>query len=148
MHVCVCTCVLGGPQKPFVWSTEAETAFLTLKQALTSAPILEYPWPEGQLILDTDARNFVVGTVLSQVQDSEERMLAYYSQVLNQQEQNYCVTRREILAVVKVVSHLHHYLYGRPFLTHMDHSALQWLFYFRHPEGQLAQWLQCLHAGI
>ena len=131
-------------QKPFVWSAEAETAFLTLKQALTSAPVLGYPRSEGQLILDTDASNFAVGAVLSQVQDGEERVLAYYSQVLNQQEQNYCVTRREILAVVKAVSHFYHYLYGRPFLTRTDHAALRWLFSFRHPEGQLARWLQRL----
>ena len=131
-------------QKLFSWSTEAETAFLTLKQALTSAPILGYPRPEGQLILDTDASNFAVGAVLSQVQDGEERVLAYYSQVLNQQERNYCVTRRELLAVVKAVSHFHHYLYGHHFHTRTDHAALRWLFSFRHPEGQLARWLERL----
>ena len=131
-------------QKLFSWSTEAEAAFLTLKQALTSAPILGYPRPEGQLILDTDASNFAVGAVLSQVQDSEERVLAYYSQVLNQQERNYCVTRRELLAVVKAVSHFHHYLYGHHFHTRTDHAALRWLFSFRHPEGQLARWLERL----
>ncbi len=94
--------------------------------------------------MDTDASNFAVGAVLSQLQDGQERVLAYYSQVLNPQEQNYCVTCCEILAVVKGTQHFHHYLYGRKILIRTDHSALRWLFSFRHPEGQLARWLQRL----
>lgn len=75
-------------------------------------------------MLDTDASNFAVGAVLSQLQDGQERVLAYYSQVLTPQEQNYCVTHRELLAVVKGVHHFHHYLYGQEFLIRTDHAAL------------------------
>ncbi len=131
-------------QKSFTWTVEAETAFRALKTALISAPILGYPKQEGQLIVDTDASNFGVGAVLSQIQDGQERVLAYYIRVLSPQERNCCVTRREILAVVKGVQHFHHYLYGRPTLVRTDHAALRWLFAFRHPEGQLARWLQRL----
>ncbi len=129
---------VAANQKQFTWSAEADIAFRTLKKALTSSPILGFPRPEGQLILDTDASNFAVGAVLSQVQEGQERVLAYYSQVLNRPEQNYCVSRRELVAVVKGVLHLHHYLYGRHILIRTDHSALRWLLSFRHPEGQLA----------
>ncbi len=71
--------------------------------------MLGYPLPEGSLILDTDASN---DAVLSQVQGGE--VLAYYSQSHNRPERQYCATRKELLAVVKAVRHIHVYLYGRP----------------------------------
>jgi len=51
-------------------------------------------------ILDTDACDVSIGGVLSQVQDGEERVIAYASRSLSKQERNYCVTRKELLAVV------------------------------------------------
>ena len=70
-------------EKPFRWSRETEMAFFQLKQALTSAPVLGYPNPNGKFILDTDASNAGIGAVLSQLQDGQERVIAYFSRSLN-----------------------------------------------------------------
>jgi len=51
--------------------------------------------------------------VLSQKQGGEEKIIAYFSRVLNKSERNYCVTRRELLATVSSIKSFHHYLYGR-----------------------------------
>jgi hypothetical protein len=48
----------------------------------------------------TDASDKAVGAVLSQVQDSHERVIAYMSKSMNIHEQSYCVTRKELLAVI------------------------------------------------
>ena len=56
----------------FVWKTECQEAFDTLKAKLTPEPILALPKDEGQSILDTDASDFGLGAVLSQVQDGTE----------------------------------------------------------------------------
>ncbi|XP_019888240.1 uncharacterized protein LOC109611168 [Ooceraea biroi] len=48
-----------------------------------------------------------------QVQDGAERVIAYFSRVFSKTERNYCITRRELLAVVDAVKSFHHYLYGR-----------------------------------
>ena len=85
----------------FEWNSEAEQAFILLKQALTEALVLGYPNPDGYFILDTDASNYGVGAVLSQVQGRQERVVAYYSCALTQPERQYCVTRKELLAIVK-----------------------------------------------
>ena len=83
--------------------------------------------------------------MLSQkVPEEEESVIAYFSRPLSAQEHRYCVTRRELLAVVKAVKHLHAYLYGRTFVIRTDHSALRWLLNFRHPEGQIARWIESL----
>ncbi|GFR22301.1 retrovirus-related Pol polyprotein from transposon opus [Trichonephila clavata] len=68
---------------PFVWTEECEVAFTSLKEALTSAPILSYPDPDKQFILDTDASHAYVGAVLSQEIDGQERVIAYWSKCLS-----------------------------------------------------------------
>ena len=128
----------------FMWSTAAENAFQQLKVALTEAPVMAYPLPGIPFILDTDASNWAIGAVLSQAQQGEERVIAYFSKSLSKPERQYCVTRKELLAVVQAIKHFHHYLYGRPFIVRTDHSALRWLFNFREPEGQIARWIQKL----
>jgi len=50
----------------FACSDEREQAFSELKHRLTSAPILAAPNDEGQFVLDTDASNTALGTVLQQ----------------------------------------------------------------------------------
>lgn len=82
------------------WGAEQKVAFGALKKALTTAPILAYPLAEGRMILDTDAANFSIGAVLSQEQGQVERVISYSSRRLGPIQERYCVTRRELLAVV------------------------------------------------
>lgn len=131
-------------RKEFIWTAAAEQAFQQLKRVLTQAPILGYPLPDGYFLLDTDASNVGIGAVLSQLQDGQERVVAYYSRALTRPEQQYCVTRRELLAVVKAIQYFHPYLYSHHFTVRSDHAALRWLLSFRHPEGQYARWIQRL----
>ena len=88
-------------------------AFDELKGRLQAAPVLSYPMPEGDFILDTDASGEGIGAVLSQVQDADEKVLAYASRKLSKPERNYCVTRKELLAVVVYLKYYKQYLYGR-----------------------------------
>ncbi|XP_028299789.1 uncharacterized protein LOC114461699 [Gouania willdenowi] len=128
----------------FHWTPECQEAFDRLKKMLTSAPVLGYPLDDGDFFLDTDASDWGIGAVLSQVQGEEERVLAYGSRRLSATEQNYCTTRRELLAVVEFTTHFRQYLLGRPFTVRTDHSSLRWLTRLREPEGQLARWLEKL----
>ena len=130
--------------RKFEWTETCKKAFNTLKTVLTSAPILSYPTEDDLFILDTDASNEGMGSVLSQVQNGIERVICYFSKAFSKQERRYCVTRRELLAVVASVKHFHHYLYGRRFIVRSDHGALRWLFKFKNPEAQIARWLETL----
>ena len=131
--------------KGFQWKDDCEIAFKTLKEALTSPPILSYPADNGIFILDTDASGEGLGAVLSQMQDGEEHVIGYFSRVLSREEKQHCVTRRELLAVLCAVKHFHHYLYGRHFKIRTDHGSLRWLMNFKNPEGQIRRWLQVLN---
>ena len=102
------------------------------------------PRPQTTDVLDTDASNEGVGAVLSQVQEGEERVIGYYSKTLTPPERNYCVTRRELLAVVKGVKHFRPYLYGQKFTLRTDHASLLWLCQRKEPSDQVARWLETL----
>ncbi|GBO40610.1 Retrovirus-related Pol polyprotein from transposon 297 [Araneus ventricosus] len=121
----------------FNWTEECETSFNSLKQDLTSSPILTYPQTDKDFILDTDASNEGIGVVLSQNMGNEERVVAYFSKSLGKPERNYCVTCKELSAIVKSIEHFHHYLYGRKFLLRTNHASLRWLLNFKEPEGQI-----------
>ena len=128
----------------FLWGEAQESAFQKLKTSLTQSPVLVYPCEGGDFILDTDASNFGIGAVLSQIQEGEEKVLAYASRALTKQERRYCVTRKELLAVVYFTQYFKHFLLGRPFTIRTDHASLKWLKSFKEPEGQLARWMEII----
>lgn len=135
---------LTEKNRRFAWDEECDRAFQKLKGLLITAPILCQPRLELPFILDTDASQHAMGAVLSQNIDGGERVVEYYSKTFNRAEQNYCVTRRELLAVVRSVKHFEPYLLGRHFVLRTDHASLKWLMNFREPEGQVARWIQRL----
>ena len=91
---------LNSKKKKFECTQNCQEAFEVLKQSLLQAPVLGYPDPSLNYILDTDASLDGVGAVLSQIQDGRERVILYFSNSLSGDQKNYCVTRRELLAVI------------------------------------------------
>ena len=128
----------------FKWTTECQQAFETLQSKLTTPPILVYPNFSKEFVLDTDASDSGIGAVLSQLGDDGKHVIAYGSRPLTKTERKYCVTHRELLAVIVFTKHFRPYLLGRHFTLRTDHGSLQWLYSFHEPEGQLAHWLELL----
>lgn len=62
--------------------------------------------------------------------------------MLSSEQRRYCTTRKELLAVVRFTRQFRRYLLGRQFTVRTDHHSLTWLVNFRHPEGQIARWLE------
>ncbi|HSN23026.1 MAG TPA: reverse transcriptase family protein, partial [Methylomicrobium sp.] len=118
---------LSSKNATFHWGPEEEQAFVALKHKLTTAPVLGMPENTGQYILDTDASDVGLGAVLSQVQNGEERPIAFASRTLQRPERNYETTKKELLAVVYGLKQFKQYLLGRPIIIRVDHAALSWL---------------------
>ncbi len=89
----------------FIWDTSCTDAFQELKQRLTTTPVLAFPQFDLPFVVDTDASDSGLGAVLSQLQDGEERVIAYASRTQSKAERNYCVTRKELLAVIFAADH-------------------------------------------
>ncbi|KAL5457688.1 hypothetical protein EMCRGX_G034974 [Ephydatia muelleri] len=110
--------------KPWEWTKVCEHAFSSLKKMLTTSPILAYPDFEIEFTVDCDASGDGLGAVLSQCIGGGENVISYASRSLTKPEKKYCATRKEMLALMW--------------------RALQWLYSFKEPEGQVARWLESL----
>ena len=126
---------------PFIWESEQEDSFHKLQSALITAPVLVHPTRHDPFILDTDASAYAMGGEISQIQDGVERVVAYASQTFSREERNYCTTKRELLAVIRMMEKFRHYLWGRHFTVRTDHGSLRWLSNFKDSDGMLARWL-------
>jgi hypothetical protein len=129
----------------FMWTTDCQQAFEKLRLLLSQAPVLAHPNFKNAFTLDTDASDTGIGAVLSQIgEDGKEHVIAYGSRLLTKPERKYCVTRKELLAVVYFIDQYRPYLLGQKFILRTDHGSLTWLQNFKDPEGQLARWLEKL----
>lgn len=91
--------------RKFNWTSECATAFASLKQRLINAPILAFLDFTQPFMVDTDVGHSGIGAVLSQVIDGNEKVTTYASCTLSKAEQKYCVTRKELLAMVVFIQH-------------------------------------------
>jgi hypothetical protein len=105
-------------------NTRGRKAFRTLKQKLTSKPILQYPDFSREFILTTNALNDGAGAVLSQEEKGKYLPIAFASHSFNKAERNYSTVEKEWAAIVWVIKHFRPYLYGRKFKVVSDHKPL------------------------
>lgn len=91
------------------WDINCEEAFLKLKNSLCNSRILSYPIPDLLFVVDSDVSNFGIGKVLSQIQEGQEKVNAYFSKVLPKPEK-ITVTQKELLTVIKSLEYFHKYL--------------------------------------
>ncbi|GJE96953.1 marY1-like reverse transcriptase, partial [Phanerochaete sordida] len=107
---------LTKKDQPWVWESEQQKAFDDLKKAFTSAPILRIPDDVNPFRLSTDASDFAIGSVLSQL-DPEDNLyhpVAFHSKSLNVHERNYEIYDKEMLAIIRGLEEYRHYLEGHP----------------------------------
>ena len=80
----------------FLWTSEHEKAFTTLKKCLCSAPILALPDFTRQFCIETDASNMGVGVVLLQ----DGHPLAFLSRALGPKNQGLSAYEQEYMAIL------------------------------------------------
>ena len=116
---------------PWEWTPECEAAFLDLKGALTSSPILGFADFNLDFTVETDASYNGLGAVLSQWQDGRQRVIAYASRALKGAEKNhvkYSSMKLELLALKWAVTEkFRDYLIGRKFLILTDNNPLKFI---------------------
>jgi transposase InsO family protein len=112
----------------------ASKAFQYLKKKLLEEPIVSHPKPNLEYHLSTDAAagddispgGF--GAVLTQLEeDGQERVIAYASRSLRENEKNYSAYLLELAAAAWAIDHFSVYLLGRRFKLFTDHKPLETL---------------------
>ena len=110
------------------WSPQCQQSFDALKSALTQAPVLAYADYSQPFVVYTDASGHGLGAVLAQVQNQQERVIAYASRSLHPTEQNdanYSSFKLELLALKWAVTEkFKDYLTGAKFTVYTDNNPV------------------------
>jgi hypothetical protein len=109
---------------PFEWTDECEASFQTLKDKLTTAPVLAVPEPGKDYTVYCDASKNGLGCVLMQ----DRKVIAYGSRQLKPHEHNYPVHDLELAAVVYALKSWRQSLYGSKCELYTDHKSLKYFF--------------------
>ncbi|XP_026116332.1 uncharacterized protein LOC113094960 [Carassius auratus] len=133
----------GQPEK-LKWTAAAEAAFQTLKEALSSSPVLHAPDFSCPFILQTDASDTGLGAVLSQEKGGEEHPVVYISRKLTPAETRYAAVEKEALAIKWAILELRYYLLGRTFTLITDHAPLQWMARAKDTNARITRWFLAL----
>lgn len=137
----------GG--KKFEWTTECEAAFETLKTRFTTAPILCHYDSKLKCVMETDASDFAIGAILSQVSsDGRLHPVAFMSRKMDKAEINYEIHDKEMLAIVAGFKQWRRYLEGasHPIEVFTDHKNLEYFATSRTLNRRQARWAQELAA--
>jgi hypothetical protein len=128
-------------EQDFKWTTKCQTAFDTLKLALTSAPILAYPDFQKDFILYTDAPSTAIGFILGQKdEEGRERVIAYGGRAVRQAERRWSISERETLALIEGIKNFRVYLAPKSFTVVTDHFSVQYLQQTKDVTGRLGRW--------
>ena len=126
------------------WGGQQEEAFRTLKDKLTTAPVLVIPEPELGYTIWTDASDYAVGAILYQDQGKGLQPVAFESKRLSPAESIWPPHEREALALVHALKVWRCYIQDRDVVVYSDHLTLQHLQTQPHLSRKQARWLEFL----
>ncbi|GJS76653.1 retrotransposon protein, putative, ty3-gypsy subclass [Tanacetum coccineum] len=107
--------------KKYIWGKDQESACQLLKQKLCEAPILSLPKGNDDFVVYCDTSHQGLGAVLMQI----EKVIAYASQQLKPNEENYTTHDFELGTVVFALKIWRHYLYGTKCTVFTNPKSLQ-----------------------
>ena len=101
---------------PWDFSDACQNSFESLKKVVTTAPVLARWNPGDLLIVETDASNYALGTILSTLDpsDNQVHLIAFHLRTFTSPELNYDVHNKELLAIFEACKSWRHYLKGTP----------------------------------
>jgi hypothetical protein len=121
----------------FRWSQEVEAAFLQLKQAMTTIPILAMPNFNESFTIETDASGEGIGAVLTQ----QGKPIAFLSRALEVAKLSWSIYAKEMLAILQAIRTWRPYLLGKKFFIQMDQRSLKYLLEQRIGTPEQQRWV-------
>src|SRR5690606_26027912 len=131
----------------FEWDSTCEAAFTALKQQFTTAPILRHFDPDREVLVETDASDYVSAEILSQRDDCGTlHPVAFYSKKHSPAECNYEIYDKELLAIVRCFEEWRAELESTPFPIQVltDHKNLEYFMTTKLLNRRQARWSEFL----
>ncbi|OXU22188.1 hypothetical protein TSAR_013652 [Trichomalopsis sarcophagae] len=124
----------------YEWKDEHWAAFEQVKALIATAPVFARPDCSDPFIVECDASDTGLGSILLQRIDGEDRVFCFASRVLSATERRLSITEREYLSVIWSIEKFRPYIEGYHFTVVTDHHSLVWLQNLKHPNGKLGRW--------
>ncbi|XP_026383901.1 uncharacterized protein LOC113279421 [Papaver somniferum] len=137
-------CILLQKDVAFDCDKECKEAFDTLKELLTTTPIIKPPDWRKPFELMCDASDYAVGAVLGQRDGKVPYAIYYASRTLNGAQINYSTTEKELLVIVFALEKFRSYLVGTKVVVFSDHAALRYLLTKKDAKPRLIRWILLL----
>lgn len=135
------------PPSTWHWGEKQDVAFNTLKERLTSSPVLGFPDFTKPFELHTDASMSGLGAVLYQEQEGAKRVIAYASRGLSKSERNYPVHKLEFLALKwSITEKFSDYLTGTKFAVFTDNNPLTYVLTTAKLDATGHRWIAALSS--
>ena len=138
---------LTKKDEPFVWGSEQQLAFETMVTAFTTAPALRHFDHEREVIIETDASDYVSAGVLSQRDDEGVlHPVAYYSKKHSPAECNYDIYDKELMAIIKALEEWRPECEGAAYPLQLitDHKNLEYFMTKKLLNRRQARWSEFL----
>ena len=129
---------------PFEFDDECLESFNTLKEALTSAPIIQPSDWSLPFEIMCDASDYAVDAVLGQTKHKMHHAIAYASKTMTEAQLNYATTKKELLALVFAIDKFRYYLVGAKIIVYSDHATLKYLLTKKDAKPRLIRWILLL----
>src|SRR4051812_47989376 len=127
--ICTPLTNLTRNEVPWNWSSACEEAFTLLKKRFTEEPVLAHFNSSRKTKLETDASDFALGAVLSQLcEDGKWHPVAFHSRKFQPAEINYDVHDKEMTAIVAAFKEWDHLLRSAEdvIVIYTDHRNLEY----------------------
>src|SRR5260221_1424868 len=132
---------------PWNFGEREMTAFQTLKNAFSTAPVLCHLAPDLRMMVETDVSDHVIAGILSvTTKDNEIRLVAFFSCSLQGVEKNYDTHNKELLAIFEAFKNWQHFLDGSAKVINMvtDHKNLEYFMSSKKLLHHQARWAEFL----
>jgi len=134
--------VLTSPKLPFIWSTTCRVAFKKLKMSLATSTLLAYPNPRLPFIIEPDASDYKLGSIVSQhpslssintiikifLENSTSTIplgfRPFFSRKLSSAQRDYTTQEKELLSIVETLVEYRTILYGNKIFVFTDHRNI------------------------
>ena len=132
---------LTKKNRKFSWGNKQEQAFQHLKIELQSNNVMQSPDINKPYILYTDACDYSIGGILTQVNDAGvEKIIQYVSKALGSTQLRWPVIEKEAFALIYCLRKLTTYLYGARFIVYTDHKPIISLFIREMNNTKIQRW--------
>ena len=131
---------------PFVWSDVEQSAFDALKEAFLNSKIVRHYAAGLPVILETDASDFALSGVLSQIFPDRIHPIGFLLRKLCAAELNYDTHDKELLAIIESLKGWRHWTMETKDPVHImtDHNNLKYFMTSKELNRRQVRWAQFL----